>query len=398
MYENLKTSSFKHVKYWVLITVFFFLMSLTCFMWQLWDSFSLEQPIDHAIWGQFGDFIGGILGVVFSLFSVILVVLTFHSQQKNAVEQRFNDMFFAAMKMFHEQEKELQFNFVETINDVKYNGVCNYKDFFDRVKKEMVSKFSPQPSFSYNRKEATKTYAEITIPCGGKLLICYRSLYRILDMLDHAHITDDVRLEYAKLLRAQFTENELLCLRYHIKFVDYRKFAYLVNKYNIMKHLPIFDMLEFNYWYANEDLIDIERKEIGNFFILVSKLIRKRETTTIKRCNEQIIFDINISSTMLKITCTKYPLDRKTSDFFKGIYNYDNEMIEKLLLCILKEIVVFSNFSCYNKYSELSFNSKQKECGKYVQIEAVVSNRKNNPIVLSFKESNLTSNNVPLLH
>ena len=240
--KRIKTQLFQQSKWYIVITLVFFLASLLCFMWQLWGTLSISLPIDHAIWGQFGDFVGGTLGVLFSLISVVLVVLTFDSQQQNASEQRFNDMFFATLKMFHEQEEELQFKYYEQRGDNTFEGVSNYKDFFDRVKKEMILKFSPKQSFNHNRKEAIKIYAEVCIPIGGKLSICYRSLFRLLDMLDHASISENVRLEYAKVLRAQFTENELVCLRYHIKFGDYRKFAFLVNKYNIMKHLPIFDL------------------------------------------------------------------------------------------------------------------------------------------------------------
>lgn len=384
---------------YIVVTIVFFLLSFLFFGWQLWDSFSIQKPIDHTIWGQFGDFVGGTLGVIFSLVSVILVVLTFKSQQRNAAEQRFNDMFFGTLQMFHEQEEELQFEFTEEDEEgVTYRGTDNYKDFFDRIKKEMLLQFRWLPSFSHNRKTAIKTYAEICVPLGGKLSLCYKSIYRILDMIDRAPISEQVRLEYVKLLRAQFTENELLCLRYHIKFGDYRKFAYLVNRYNIMKHLPIFDLLEFNYWYANNDLHETEKREIGNFFIIVSKKIKERKSCKILRCNEQFILDIQITPSKVKLLCIKRPLKTQSHDFLKGLYKFENKSIENLFECILKEIVVFSNFSCYNNYSELSFSSKVIELDSCTHIEASVTNRKKKPLVLSFKESGLTLDNVPLLH
>ena len=396
---NMKNVLYKQSWPYIVVTIVFFLLSFLFFGWQLWDSFSIQKPIDHTIWGQFGDFVGGTLGVIFSLVSVILVVLTFKSQQRNAAEQRFNDMFFGTLQMFHEQEEELQFEFTEEDEEgVTYRGTDNYKDFFDRVKKEMILKFSPKQSFNHNRKEAIKIYAEVCIPIGGKLSICYRSLFRLLDMLDHASISENVRLEYAKVLRAQFTENELVCLRYHIKFGDYRKFAFLVNKYNIMKHLPIFDLLEFNYWYANNNLQEIEKREIGNFFIIVSKKIKERKSCQILRCNEQLILDIQITDSKVKLLCTKRPLKIQTQDFLKGIYKFDNKSIENLLECVLKEIVVFSNFSCYNNYSELVFNSRIRESNTSTCIEASVENSKRKPLILSFKESGVTLDNVPLLH
>lgn len=391
-------NTYKQPRLYLYVTLIFFILAVMMFIWQLWGNFNTSQPIDHAIWGQFGDFVGGTLGVIFSLVGVIFVVVTFQSQQRNAAEQRFNDLFFESLRMFHEQEKELQFRFKEKRADGEYSGVANYKDFFDRVKVDMLQKFQPVSSFSRNRKTAIQTYAETCVPLGGKLSVCYRSIYRLLDLINSSSISEKARLEYAKLLRAQFTENELLCLRYHIKFGDYRKFAYLVNKYNIMKHLPIFDMLEFNYWYKNNALLDIERREIGNFFIIVAKKVRKRENSQIRRCNGQFLMDIQVKSYEVKLTCTKYDLQKAAQDVLAGIYKFENQSLENLIECILKEIVVFSNFSCYNYFNELYFSSKIQAVESGVQIEASVINKKRKPLIISFKESNLNHEKMPLLH
>lgn len=126
---------YKQPKLYVISTILFFIIAAIFFCWQLWETLSTSRPIDHAIWGQFGDFVGGTLGVVFSMIGVIFVVFTFKSQQRTAYEQRFNDMFFETLRMYHEQEKELQFKYKENIEGTAYKGESNYKDFFDRVKK-----------------------------------------------------------------------------------------------------------------------------------------------------------------------------------------------------------------------------------------------------------------------
>ena len=57
--------------------------------------------VDNELLGTFGDFIGGVLGTIFSIISIMLVVKTFSHQRKvtedNAKQleiQRFNDLFF----------------------------------------------------------------------------------------------------------------------------------------------------------------------------------------------------------------------------------------------------------------------------------------------------------------
>lgn len=384
---------------YILGTLLFFLLAIVCFIWQIWSSLSPSLPIDHAIWGQFGDFVGGTLGVIFSLISVIFVVITFQTQQRSAYEQRFNDMFFETLRIYHEQEKELQIKYTEENEDETYEGESNYKDFFDRVRVEISKKFNPSPSFSRNRKDAIRIYAETCVVFGGKLSLCYKSIYRLLDIIDSSNISNEVRLSYAKLLRSQFTENELLCLRYHIKFGDYRKFAYLVNKYNVMKHLPIFDLFEFAYWSTNQELSDVEKREVGNFFIIVSKYIKNRQSNKIYRCQNRLIFELQVSPCRMKIVCKKYPLLQTNQDNLACLYKFDTKTLENLLECVMKEIVVFSNFSCYNNFNELLFNSKtQHEDDNCETTEVSVYNRRWNYIILTHNESPKHPEDYPMLH
>lgn len=388
---------YKHTKWYIICTIIFFVLSIICFVWQMWSSLTFSMPIDHAIWGQFGDFIGGTLGVVFSLLSVIFIVFTFQSQQRTAYEQRFNDMFFETLRIYHEQEKELQYKYKD--ESKKIEGESNYKDFFDRARIEINKIFQPSSSFSRNRKEAIRIYAETCIGFGGKLSLCYKSIYRLLDMIDASQISDDVRMSYAKLLRSQFTENELLCLRYHIKFGDYRKFAYLVNKYNMMKHLPIFDLFEFSYWSRNQQLTDVEKREVSNFFILISKYIKKRQSIKIPRCHNKLIFEIQVSPCRIIVVCRKYQLLPTNQDNLACLYKFENKVLENLLECVLKEIVVFSNFSCYNNFVELQFNSKTlRENDECDVTEVCVNNRKWNKIKLTYGESLKRPEDFPVLH
>ena len=389
---------YKHPKWYVICTIIFFVFAIISFIWQLWSSWTLSMPIDHAIWGQFGDFVGGTLGVVFSVISVIFVVITFQTQQRTAYEQRFNDMFFEMLNVYHEQERELQIKHNENLVEGTYEE-ANNKDFFDIVKIEISRKFTPSPSFSRNRKEAIRLYAEMCVGFGGKLSLCYKSIYRLLDIIDTSQISDDVRSSYAKLLRSQFTENELLCLRYHIKFGDYRKFAYLVNKYNMMKHLPIFDLLEFSYWSQNQELTDVEKREVGNFFIIISKNIKNRANIKIFRCQNKLVFELQVSPCRIKVVCRKYPLLPANQDNLACLYKFETKALENLLECVLKEIVVFSNFSCYNHFGELQFNSKtQSEDDNCEVTEVSVNNRKWNDIILTYGESLKRPEDFPMLH
>lgn len=102
-------SWFGSAKFYFIVAFLFLIFSVFCFTWRIWDSLSMQLPINPEIWGQFGDFVGGTLGTVFSLISVMLVVWTFNVQNKTAETQRFNDLFFQLLTVLQSQEKELQY-------------------------------------------------------------------------------------------------------------------------------------------------------------------------------------------------------------------------------------------------------------------------------------------------
>lgn len=138
----------------------------------------------------------------------------------------------------------------------------------------MTDNYTPTLSFSQNRKEAVKTYIDTVIDYKAKLSICYRTIFQILNLVDTGLMNIKEKKEYFKVLRSQLTESELLFLRYHIKSGGYIKYAFLINKSNLMKHMPLFDLLEFKYW--RDKLNPIEIKYANDFFINLFKAIRKK--------------------------------------------------------------------------------------------------------------------------
>ena len=199
-----------------------------------------------------------------------MIAWTFNIQNRTAVTQRFNDLFFELLDIFQSQEKELQYYHEE---DGHKLVLSDNKDFFFELNKKMATNYVPSLSFSQNRKNAITTYTNTTIDYKDKLSICYRTLYQLLNLVENGDLNQKEKVEYLKILRSQLTESELLFLRYHIKTGEYIKFAFLINKSNLMKHLPLFDLLEFKYW--REKLQPIEIKYANDFFISLFKTIRK---------------------------------------------------------------------------------------------------------------------------
>lgn len=358
---------FGNTKFYFFITIIFFTFTILCFTWEIWDTLSCKLPIDPSVWGQFGDFIGGTLGVIFSLISVMLVVWTFKTQNKTAETQRFNDLFFELLKLYQEQEKELQYRWEDSENTY----MSNNKDFFYELNKRLSEKFIPTISLSKNRKEAIKTYVETTIDYKNKLSLCYRTIYQILNLIENSQLENKDRIEYLKILRSQFTESELLFIRYHIKSGEYRKFAFLVNKSNLLKHLPLFELLEFKYW--KEKLDKMELKSANDLFMEFKKALRNNNNYILSQDKS---LGINIYKTYrsIKIVFEKRDNSSWTSKF-------TTKEFENLCEVLFKEIVMFSNYSCYNNYRELYF-VPAKTNNNTTTVEVV--NKKDNIIHVRF--------------
>lgn len=353
------------------LTLLFFAISFLCFKWgHPFHMFNKDYIIDHGLFGTFGDFFGGVLGTIFTLISVLLVVRTFKYQQivtkdnqRQQETQRFNDLFFELLRLYQEQEKELQYE------EDKYT--YNYKDFFFNLNKKLFDEFTPTTAFSKNRKEAIKTYEENIIYYENKLSLCYKTVFQILNLIEESQLNTKERKEYLKILRSQFIESELLFLRYHIKSGGYIKYAFLINKSNLMKHLPLFDLLEFKFW--REKLNPIEIKYANDFFISLFKSIRKglNSTTAI---DKSISATIKKTKNSLSVNITKNPESTWISRF-------NNKEFENLCEGVLKEIVMFSNYSCYNNHKELEFSPAQTN-NNTVIVE--VHNRKGKEIKVVF--------------
>ena len=108
--------------------------------------------VNDELFGTFGDFVGGVLGTIFTIISVIILAKTFAHQQDVTTDneivlktQRFNDLFFELLHLYQSEVNELC-GYKERVVNVKQNvktkqikvqteGVqYNNKDIFDEEK------------------------------------------------------------------------------------------------------------------------------------------------------------------------------------------------------------------------------------------------------------------------
>jgi hypothetical protein len=70
---------------------------------------STSVKTDYIVTGQFGDFVGGVVGTFFALTGTLLIYLTFQEQTKENKRSAFESSFFELIKLHRENVSELQY-------------------------------------------------------------------------------------------------------------------------------------------------------------------------------------------------------------------------------------------------------------------------------------------------
>lgn len=110
------------------------------------DGFSFfgTNKIDFPTTGQFGDFVGGVVGTVFALAGTLLIFLTFNEQTKQNKREAFESAFFEMVHLHRENVSQMNYTtsngtMFETAETRKVFRVI-FKEFLDCYRE--VKKFS----------------------------------------------------------------------------------------------------------------------------------------------------------------------------------------------------------------------------------------------------------------
>ncbi|NDV46943.1 hypothetical protein D0T49_07770 [Paludibacter sp. 221] len=357
--------------FYIIITLFFVCVFAYIFKWQhfcYW--FNDEYVVDNELLGTFGDFIGGVLGTIFALISILILIRTFNQQRavteknKEQIEnQRFNDLFFELLRLYQSEISELcghiERKHTEGVAIINYNN----KDFFDFEKELLQRAFKPTTSYEGNMQEALKWYMLFYVKHRTKVAACFRTLYRIYDLLDKSELDESVKKNYLKIVRAQLTDSELFFIRYNGMTYYGGNFIGYINKYNILKHLPTFELLEFKDWW--KDLNKVERMGINIVFHNSTRLLRrillKRNSDIIFRAPGDELkyrFEIKTKSNYeVEVTLQIDNSEENKVMEYAGFEKFAPKRIQALLDCYLKETFLHSNFEKFNKKQDLEFYS-----------------------------------------
>jgi uncharacterized membrane protein len=371
--------------------------------------------------GLFGDFFGGFIGTILTFASVIILAMTF-KQQKKVTEknlkqqdiQRFNDMFYELLRLYREQVESLSLERYEVkkIGKGEEKVVYKGKDFFEKSKKEMQEELKKQivelrdgiingnnkiikklykrysskedydqfknsekckqiidyylskfPNIDeYNNRVTDELYISFYVKNRDKIAPYFRTLYRILDLIHTSPLlggSEDDKQAYAKILRAQLTESELFFLKYNAQFNMYgEKLIKYINHYNILKHLPVFELLDFQIFRNNKNNSKDEER-VNEIFYKVCKALREGQDGYLDFDSEKYKIKIEGKEGDKEITiCCAINRNnvklKQDDEYFRAFERIINKKGLLLLFeYFMEEIFKDSNFREYNEGAEI---------------------------------------------
>ena len=258
------------------IIVFFFFISHRYF--------SLARPIDGSAWGEFGDFIGGVIGTIIAYISIRLLVATLNTQAygnnitKEAADLSLYESKLQQLSHDFKMMLDLYHSTLDSFNkEDTQAGAAKGLDFLRKRKSAITDRFtSPDNSFAARNKEAIKQFSVFYAEYRQVASVYFRVIYRLMELIFKADIESEDKANFAKMLRCQLSEEELFYIRYNAMTNNGANMRKYLNQYNMMKHLPEFALLEFKTHIKN-NLNSKDKNQMISAMIDLRKVLLKRD-------------------------------------------------------------------------------------------------------------------------
>lgn len=329
-----------------------------------------EYVLNTEVVAHYGDFIGGAIG---TLVSIVLLYYTLKLQRRDSennaqvyIQQQLNDLFFHLLEQYDDILKSLK---TITLDNEKLQGreALHFKLI------EMYEQFEINENDSQSRKHAVSSFLNFYSVSRDFSPIYFRTLFRVFKLLETSDkCLKEHSIQLMKMLRAQLTDSELALLRYNGMTRQGAKFVPLINKFNLLKHLPPLELMEYKRWSAK---MTLEEQGCTNVLLLETKhniqKVLETSSSVESYSNNPRKYNINVSSndeaTELKVYLyINRNVILNDSDLIRGFCRLTDDERLSLLLFFVKDCLVLSSFNKLNIYKNLKFDSKNDDDGKFL--------------------------------
>lgn len=157
-----------------------------------------------SYWGQFGDYLGGILNPIFGLISVVMVSMTLQLQIKSNNKQDFENQFFALLGLYNSVLQSIDRH--SRRDGMTRNGrdcfCIFYRDILKKAKDSNITLSDAYIAFYHNR--------------GWEIEHYFRTVYHMFKHVRDGNISglikEEEKKKYYDLIKSQLSQHELVLL------------------------------------------------------------------------------------------------------------------------------------------------------------------------------------------
>lgn len=255
-----------------LYAMLLFIPLIFLFLWK--EHLITSSEIDSTKFGTFGDFIGGVLGSIWSLCGVLLFYNALKEQRedfktnKEALSKQVEALTIQSDEfklqreelglsriVFQEQAyilrqqrlETLFFSLLDLYSKIKSELDKNSKlnDYFASFKEDLFNDFVFDENCKKCFTNTVAKYEEIYFTRKEKLSQYFKLVYRIIKIIDESEIKQEEKFKYVKIFRSQLSENEMIAIYYNSHSKVSGQLYLFIIRYNLLKHLPSISKLEF---------------------------------------------------------------------------------------------------------------------------------------------------------
>lgn len=428
--------TYRWIKYSAIASVVIIVLLITEYIWEFPHRLftASETKAHRESFGTFGDFIGGVIGTFFAFLASFLMYIALKSQREltkqsdqnqyqiaertnrfqrvisdqnielqrelavkgeetelklanmaaeEARLQRFNSLFFELLNLWYRQRDIL---------NRKVPSPSRFNSYFDWKKEELYNQYSSS-SYYYNCVEkAANLYRSFYLQNSSDLAPVFRTLYRLMDLIHESEIDEDEKRQYAKIVRANLSESELFFLRYNAMIEYGEKFIENINRYRLLKHLPMMSLLEMKkYREKIENRKQHSSLPLNLLIQKASKIVYSRYAHKTEFTNAEVIVIAaygkyalsveTVSPRKLVLRLSSNPNINNNHPLFVPFTPLSIGDLRKLMTFILQEIFHYSNFERFHPQKEIAFRCDITSTHPFLVLDAIVECA--NPLRLS---------------
>ena len=405
--------------FWGIIITCILISGVMIFLFSLNRYFDNEYPVDNGLFGTYGDFIGGVVGTIVAFYSAFLLVKTLQSQEsvnKSVIETNDRisiasgkELYNTLLEVFNNKFERFMACYQNAIDNYvieKNNEVLTGRKAFEKIASEFINNdFTNNNDYLRRTQSAISEYMDFYSNNRLYLAVHFRMLYLLTSLVSTSGLETNDKVLYAKLIRGQLSESEMTMLRYNCHSEYGMKMQVYCNEFNLIKHLPIMQLLEFRQHY---NIIKDKVEKAGGENL--RELVVGLDTMFITlRKYAKIMFDEDPAKERMYDKCKGYTITMSVSEDKKkfiltlikdpnverrgggtGLSATENALdcftknqLNELFRDYLNELFYASNYYQYNgKKSVKKGNISQKD-GKYLFTLTIESDKR---LALSFKQ------------